>query len=88
MRILRDKTTCKPCLQHTVTVSVDLGGEEIADLFCRADDEQMAKFFCRVAEVFAQKGANLPMQLEYVRQNSSLTTAGRAVMRQIGEYAE
>lgn len=86
--IFRDRTTSKPCLRHEATVSVDLDGDQIADLFCCADNYQMARFFSRIAENYKRQGASFPLQLEYTRQNSGLTKAGREVMQQIGECAE
>ena len=88
MHIFRDRTTSKPCIRHNATVTTDLVGHDIGKLFACSDDEQMAQFFNAVARIYSEDGASLPMQLEYVSQNSALSDKGRGVMRLIGDYAD
>ena len=59
--------------------------EIVAELFANMDSEQQAQFFNHVA-VVASKWS-LPMQLQYITDEETLTLAGRRVMQGIGEYS-
>lgn len=61
---------------------------DVAELFINMASDEQALFFNRVAVVTAEWKAGLPMQLQRVTDDESLTTEGREVMQLIGEYSQ
>lgn len=60
--------------------------EELASEFCSWPSDRQAKFFNHLAELAVH---DIDHQLAWiVDESSSLTPAGREVMRKIGSYAE
>lgn len=61
--------------------------KQLAEEFCELYEDDQAKFFNYIAEIFENKNNSLPMQLEYVSQSPFLTNKARAAMMLIGDYS-
>lgn len=70
-----------------VTVNYDPTPEQIAEEFCDLHQDGQAKFLNKIAEIFNLKNNSLPMQLEYITQEKSLTNEARYLMNLFGDYA-
>jgi hypothetical protein len=66
----------------TVDYQLEITPQEIAQLFWSLPSDGQAQFFNELASI----SDALPMQLEYVRQDPTLTPKGLQAMRMIGEY--
>jgi len=74
-------------INKRVDVKVSLSATEIGELWCEMDSLEQATFFNAIAaKVESWASGMLPMQLEYIRQEETLTKEGLAVMARIGEY--
>jgi len=62
--------------------------EIVAEMFCALDSHLQARFFNHIAVVASKwSHGGLPMQLQYITDDSGLNLAGRRVMQGIGEYS-
>ena len=70
-----------------VSVNYEPTPEQVAEEFCDLYQDGQARFLNRVAEIFNRKNNSLPMQLEYITQEKSLTNDARYLMVLFGDYA-
>ena len=75
-------------IPRKIDVDIELSPEEIADCFCDLHDNEQALFFNRIAEVVAAWGTSFCFQLQSVIDSKVLTSDGKDIMCQIGEYGE
>ena len=73
-------------IQRKIDVDIELSPEDIADCFCDLHDDEQAIFFNRIAEEVATWGTSFCFQLQAVIDSLHLTSGGKDIMRQIGEY--
>lgn len=66
-------------------LNLDYG--EIAELFCELNEEEQACFFNTLAELTEEWEHPFCMQLQHITDCKILTPEGRAIMKQIGDYA-
>ena len=74
-------------IKRQIDIDVRLTPQEMAFEFCNMSDAEQAAFFNELARITEKWRHPLCMQLQYLADNETLTTAARAVMIQIGEYA-
>ena len=67
---------------------IELDAHEIAAAWCDMNVEEQARFFNEVARLSSEWKAPLCYQLQGITDWPELSPAGRAVMKQIGEYSE
>jgi len=65
-----------------IDYDVEITSAELAMLFWNMSSDGQAGFFNELACI----ADALPMQLEYIRQDTTLTPEGLQTMRMIGEY--
>ena len=77
--------------QITRTIQITPHAGELGALFASLPSDDMAAFFNEAARCILRTYPNgmgsLPMQLQYVTDDDTLTEDGRRVMEYIGEYA-
>lgn len=66
---------------------VEATPELIAEMFCRLDSAEQARFFNHIDSVASIWDGNLCFQMQYITDEQGLTLAGRRVMQMIGEYS-
>ena len=74
-------------LQRTINTEIEISPEEIAELFCKLDDFDQARFFNKIPEIIKNWGGEFAVQMETMIGHATLTDEARAIMRTIGEYS-
>lgn len=74
-------------MQRKVMVDITPTPDELAFEFSNMGDEQQAMFFSELARLVEKWDRPFCFQLQYLADHPALTDAGRALMREIGEYA-
>ena len=72
-------------IKRNIDVDVDPTPEELALCFWHLGSIEQAQFFNELGRLAEHR---LPMQLQYVTDDETLTPAGRSAMRSIGDYSE
>jgi len=75
-------------IQRKVTLHVEPTPQELAFEFSQMSDKNQAVFFNELARLVAEWEKPFCFQLQYITDHPALTSEGREVMRQIGEYGE
>lgn len=75
-------------LNRKIDANIDVTPVELAELFCAMGCTEQAHFLNQIAEISDKWDSSLGMQLAYISDNKALTTKGREVMAQMGEYAQ
>ena len=74
-------------IQKTFVIDINLTSKELAKYFCEMSDHEQAKFFNELG-IHAKKWINpFVYQLEAICNSPHLTSNGRNIMWEIGEYA-
>ena len=73
-------------IERKLTTSFKLTPSELASEFASMDDGEQAEFFSELAAITAEWDKPFCTQLQAVTKNSVLTSEGRYIMEQIGEY--
>ena len=68
-------------------VVLEFTGEQLGELFCQMDSEDMAEFFCRVAEGFRayQESAAATMQLTYLARDIQADDGSKIITEWLDE---
>lgn len=61
--------------------------QQVAQLFCSMDNEEMAAFFNEVAKDVATWNSDFCFQMQSLTDTKELSDAARGIMAQIGNYA-
>ena len=64
-------------------MSVKIDGQELASMFYQLSADEMAEFFNSLGET-----ERMAMQLQWVSDDTLLSSKGRSAMKLIGEYSE
>ena len=75
-------------VRRTIDIKVELTPLDLARTFCNYDADEQAKFFEYIAQISLHWEHHLCFQLGAVSNSGELTTEGKRVMQQIGEYGE
>lgn len=73
-------------IEKTVQVEVEITADRLGELLAEADDQQLAAAFDRFAGVTA--GWDRPRQIQWDYMAEHLTPRARALLVELGEYAE
>ena len=73
-------------IKRDVIVNVEPTPKELADCFCNMYAEDQALFFNHIAELVERWDSNFSFQLQAIIDSKVLTSSGKDIMRQIGEY--
>ena len=75
-------------IEREIKVGIDATPEELAAEFCGMDGNDQAKFFSAIADLVKEWDKPFCFQLSSVVTSDDLTSAGRVIMQEIGEYGE
>ena len=73
-------------IERKLIVDVELTPEDLADCFCELYADEQAMFFNRISELVEKWNGSFCFQLQAIIDSKVLTSGGKDIMRQIGEY--
>ena len=76
-----------PKLSVACSYSVEVPPRQLANLFLDCDEHQQAEFFTNIADLTKEWKTPFCFQLHAICDSAFLTPEGRAVMVEMGEYA-
>jgi hypothetical protein len=75
-------------MNRTIDVNLRLTAEELAQEFCNMNSVEQAEFFNHIDAISSTWAAPFCFQLQAITDEECLTSEGRFIMEQIGNYSE